>query len=628
MSVVRKCVLFKKNEPKKIKNNTIKPKTNMTKKNLQENNGGRYPFDVAGTFWGIRNSALSFSSSLFELIDNSLDHGKAETVDIRLEWLAKNTSSQRNRLKKVAIIDDGNGMDDSILFDALITGKSLTFNRRESIGRFGFGLKASGLNQCRLIEIYSKTNNGDSYYAVLNYNEFLNGKQFIDAPIEKEIPKEYHDIIKKHGTVVIWSDLDIAQPMNDDDLEELRYNIGRTYRKFIGEEILVLGKNGKSNRIENQNKRTIIVNGFETLPLDPLYYTKIPGYSKDKKSEIYYEAQLSLPIHAAEELEDSSVTEGKITIRMSLLPKEWRLARNESARSDFAYERYIDRNEGISILRNGREVLYDKVSGIGPRKEPEDRWWGMEIEYPATLDQWFQVKNVKVGLEPNKELREKIDAAVRPTIKRCREIIASDFTKHEVEKEKEEKKKPSTGGHSPAEDRFKETGLGRPRIFEALDEDEKDEYYKQLSSRFADFDARVDRARFEELNVKWFNDYDLPEKGPFIDINAKLGITELSYNIKHVFFRRLNEIMEKLEEIVKIKDEGELMDAREEISASVNQLRYSIDLLLGSYTSAHVSMDPYAKQEVKTTLMYLLQQWTTMLQIVTDDPNFYKRVNG
>jgi len=51
-------------------------------------------------------------------------------------------------------------------------------------------------------------------------------------------------------------------------------------------------------------------------------------------------------------------------------------------------------------------------------------------------------------------------------------------------------------------------------------------------------------------------------------------------------------------------------------------------LLLGSFAGAHVSIDPTVKQEAKTTLNLLLQQWTSMLQIVTEDDRFGTRTEN
>ena len=190
----------------------------MTSKTFED----RYPFDVAGLFAGLKALSLSLEASLFELIDNSVGHGNAEKTDVRLEWY-----DDSSRLSRVAVVDNGRGMDRVTLFDALITGKSISYNNRDTIGRFGFGLKAGGLNQCRIIEVYSQVKNSDSYYAVLDYDAFLQGKQKMSAPTKKDIPKEFQDIIKKQGTVVIWSNLDIAQPIDQSSgLDELRYQIG------------------------------------------------------------------------------------------------------------------------------------------------------------------------------------------------------------------------------------------------------------------------------------------------------------------------------------------------------------------------------------------------------------------
>jgi hypothetical protein len=593
----------------------------------------RYPFDIKGLFAGIRTLSLSFQASLFELIDNSIGHGEAEKTDVRLEWY-----EDSERLSKVAVVDNGIGMDHEDLFNALITGKSKSYNRRNTIGRFGFGLKAGGLNQCRIVEVYSQMENTDSYYAVLDYDAFLNGKTKLDPPVEKQIPNEYKDIIKNQGTVVIWTNLDIVQPFNqNEELEKLRYEIGRTYRKFIGEEILGVEKDGKSSAIKNKNKKAIYVNGLETLPWDPLYYTKIPGFERDPRAEILYEGKLVVPIHAGEEMNSEDMDKLKrydelegnygdvIRFRFSILPKEWRKVKKQGD-SDFNKQRWIPENEGISILRSGREVSTKPISQITGKYDTIDRWWGLEIEYPATLDRWFQIKNVKVALEPNKKLQKLIvqETSIRATKNRAIEAIQTFWG--EVEVKKEEDNKPD-GEHEHAEDRFKEEGIGRPKIFEELTEEEKVEYYKKLGKRYQDFDAIIDRKRFEELNIKFFNDVNLPPNVSFIDINPKLGVTELTYNLQHVFFRQLNEIMSEQEELSKKLEELGEDELADELKDTINLMRYDIDLLLGSFAGANVSMDPYARQDVKTTLMYLLSQWTTMLQIVSEDKDFRKRIN-
>lgn len=638
----------------------------MSKSNDLED---QYPFDISGLFHGLRTLNLSFEASLFELIDNSLGHGEAKKTDVRLEWI-----DNSNRLSRVAVIDNGIGMDRVTLFRALITGKSNTHNQRNTIGRFGFGLKAGGLNQCRIIEVYSKRKDSDPHYAVLDYDSFLNGKEKMSAPVEKEIPKEFQDIIKEQGTVVIWSNLDIAQaPDQKYEFDELKYEIGRTFRKFIGEEILDADNNGKTTSIKNKNKRTISINGVDAIPWDPLYHTTIPGFEKDPKSEFRYEGKLIVPIHISEEInpdelkklkkynfnstsDDNPLTEDSdgeygdiIKIRFSILPKEWRTVKGQGD-SDFNTKRWIPYNEGISILRAGREVSTKPISGLTGKYDTIDRWWGLEIDYPPTLDRWFQIKNVKVGLEPNKELRKMFNkhTSIKPTKNRAIEKI-QDYWNVEGVKKKQEKiicKKCSTKNdksakncsscnnilttddHTDAEDRFAGTGLGRPKIFEDMTDEEKDEYFKQLALRFEDFDATIDRERFEQLNIKFLSTANLPPNASFIDVNPGIGVTELVYNLTHVFFRKINDIMDQQRELSKkLEDDLDEEELAIELKDTVSLMRYCIDLLLASFASAHVSIDPYAKQDAKTTLMSLMSQWTTMLHIVTEDKDFEKRVH-
>ena len=83
----------------------------------------------------------------------------------------------------------------------------------------------------------------------------------------------------------------------------------------------------------------------------------------------------------------------------------------------------------------------------------------------------------------------------------------------------------------------------------------------------------------------------------------------------------------KKEEEKKKLDDVDLIEIADELKETVGLMRYCIDLLLASFAGAHVSIDPYSRQDAKTTLMQLLSQWTTMLHIVAEDPDFRKRVH-
>ena len=183
--------------------------------------------------------------------------------------------------------------------------------------------------------------------------------------------------------------------------------------------------------------------------------------------------------------------------------------------------------------------------------------------------------------------------------------------------------------HADVEDVITDSGFGKPKVFEEMDEEEKKKYFEDLESRFDDFDATTDRERFEQLTLKFLNTSKLPPNMAFIDINPGIGTTELTYNLTHVFFRKINEIMDRQKELSKkINDDLDNEELSDDLRDTVNKMRYCIDLLLGSFASAHVALDPYAKQDAKVTLKNLMNQWTTMLEILTDDKDFETRTKN
>lgn len=152
---------------------------------------------------------------------------------------------------------------------------------------------------------------------------------------------------------------------------------------------------------------------------------KAIGEDYDLKATLLGEERITLPIP------DSKIGEtADVVIRMSLLPKEWRTSKGSGGGAE-AKKRKIDQNEGVSILRADREVLYACVPYITGKKGEArsidiDRWWGCEISFPPELDDYFQVRYIKRGAEPIGDVKDKIRQAIGGTVKTARTIISKD----------------------------------------------------------------------------------------------------------------------------------------------------------------------------------------------------------
>ena len=82
----------------------------------------------------------------------------------------------------------------------------------------------------------------------------------------------------------------------------------------------------------------------------------------------------------------------EVLVRMS-----W--ARSETVPEDLTdrgakpYGKHAAKNVGVSIVREGRELDLD--TGWTNSYDPTERWWGVEVEFPSTLDEIFGVTNNK-----------------------------------------------------------------------------------------------------------------------------------------------------------------------------------------------------------------------------------------
>jgi hypothetical protein len=539
----------------------------------------------------MRNSDFDVYSAYGEVIDNSLQ-AEAKCVKIQMSYKSKSPGNRHEPIEWIAFGDDGYGMDDKILHHCLQLGYSTRFNDRKGIGRFGVGATLAAINQCKRVEIYSKPPGGSWLFTYFDLDD-INARKMTGIPVphEQEPPQEFARLAgKKSGTLVVWRKYD-RQP---DDASEILGNFrtwaGRTYRKFI------------SKHVE------ISLNGEAILAIDPLYVdlktTQFPG---DPKAFEFPPMKIQWPV-PQEDQKKGGPTKSEITIRMSLLPEEFR--KNQGAgNAKPAIERHIPDNEGISILRNDREVFYDHLPHWKPPFEEIDRWWGCEISFNGLLDKEFVVKNIKRGAVPVKVLREALAAKINPTRRTCLEKVREVWTKakadalitrpggiftgHE-EAEDAAKKTPTPKGVLDAE---KDIDVETPRITEVWLQHEDE---RQKAAWVAKFKSQP----FTIIDADW--------RGPeFVETSHLGGSDVLRYNVRHAFFTELKSIHGALEE-----SGEEMMYAR--------RLRVLIDLLLISHAKAENMIDPKLQWTPEQLLEALRMQWG---QYLSNYITTYKKEN-
>jgi Histidine kinase-, DNA gyrase B-, and HSP90-like ATPase len=340
---------------------------------------------VAGAFVrGIRDIGYRDTGrALDELIDNAIQADATKvlvTFGFGADSDAKPTS--------IAVVDNGHGMDPKMVRLSTIWGGTHRENDRTGFGRYGYGLPSSCVSQGRRFTVYSRVDGGDLHAVRLDLDEITDGKltdgggrivvpeaQPATLPtwLAKEIDARFGDSGFQHGTVVLIEKLDQLSWKTKSALERnLLQGLGTTYRNFL-------------------RGTTIWVGKTKVDPIDPLFIT--PGYR-------FYD----LDSDRAEALEPSTIevrdpetrkTVGTIKVRYSSMPPTFaRVDKTVERGKNNARFKVLSEQNGIIVMRESRQI--DVVPRGGwLNVNNDDRYWGVELDVPATLDEEMAITTSK-----------------------------------------------------------------------------------------------------------------------------------------------------------------------------------------------------------------------------------------
>ncbi len=339
---------------------------------------------------GYKNAAYAIA----ELIDNAIQ-ANATLVELLVgEKEVLLEERKRSRIVNIAILDNGHGMDPDVLLKALQFGNGthLSEDQQKGMGKFGMGLPASSISQCKRVDVWSWQNHvDDAIHSYLDLHEIERGvMKTIPVPTLKNVPDVWRKVGKefqKSGTLVVWSQIDrclwkTARAVIDNS-EAL---IGRIYRKFLFNHHTTIRMVGFD--VDNPTSPPSIEKNAK--PNDPCYlmapsstpapYDEKPMFRPWSTNEIF-EVSQTIKFRGQEH---------DVHIRFSIAREEVRNVPNAGSTS---YGKHAGKNVGISLVRAGREL--DLEQSLVLQYDPRERWWGIEVEFPPALDDLFGVTNNK-----------------------------------------------------------------------------------------------------------------------------------------------------------------------------------------------------------------------------------------
>ena len=555
-----------------------------------------------------RNNDFTPRSAIAEIIDNSIQ-AKSKNIKLFIEF-KKPVGKNKPRPNVMAFGDDGIGMDIDTLEKCLVLGESTRENDRKGIGRFGVGMTNGAISLCTKIEVYSRPRQGNWNYVVLDLKDLDEyGAPFITGAEQKSLPDNFKNLVGDYGTLVIWSNIDRIQ--SSFSSEELNHWISRTFRKFIGEKII---KN--SEVVDNPDKISIFLTTAgekdvsdgttELSAFDPLYVLKNNDRPNDETAQLLADDVYEYEVNEIDAPPNNEKT-GKITIRISFTPESWRPRKGSGGYTEND-QRYLPDNEGISILRNGREVMYGTIPTWTRKFDDVDRWWSAEIDFEAVLDFQFSVRNIKVGARPLLEMREFLQKKINPTRYRKLDEVREVWKKAESQNLTDGS---TTGGHDDSKEG--ESGViekqpPKPLTPEEIERQKEALRRKEISEKETK-EILDEIANNDAPPILPYNSLKASSTENFIEIEPLGNKTIVWFNMNHIFFQK---IYDRLKEVEKIAQDSIDPD-KSRLVELASKLKTDIDNLILSYTDSQNTV-VQTNQDSYNILEKLMLNWSLCLR--------------
>ena len=207
----------------------------------------------------LRAFGYDVSTAIADLIDNSIA-AQAKNIYVQFEW--------NDKKPWVAIIDDGLGMTEENLHQAMKPGSTNPLDQRDKkdLGRFGLGLKTASFSQCRSLTVITKPKSGDIYVRRWDLDIIAEKNQWL---LLKNGTSESEELRKRideyeHGTVVLWEKLDRIVPeefADDEAYQKAFLEYGHQVKEHISEVF--------SSYMYGQNKINFFLNDMKIEMWDP-----------------------------------------------------------------------------------------------------------------------------------------------------------------------------------------------------------------------------------------------------------------------------------------------------------------------------------------------------------------------
>ena len=364
--------------------------------------------DAGRLLFGLSRIGYTTSAAICDIIDNSV-RANANNINLLIKKEREDFSDyKRNNVKEYIIIDDGDGMDEGAIEEALKLGSTDDHYDDKSLSKFGLGLKSASFSQGDVLKVISSDGTGFNKYEV-SLPKVMEAKEYFAE--KTEIEENESELIETYlkegkGTIIIISEIRLNNhPSVRNTIKELKTKVGVIYFYFLSES----GVN-------------ITIGDKKIDAIDPLFISEANENGNLNENE--WDGTEVRWIEKPKELTLDDELEINVTIEITQLPYPpiYRIKNIGESRDKEVRERYLIEagNYGFYVYRNKRLISWaSNLQGIIPYDQDFYAFRG-RILINDEADDFFNIDVKKSSLTLSEEAFRNI----------------SDFTKEAKSKSK------------------------------------------------------------------------------------------------------------------------------------------------------------------------------------------------
>ncbi len=324
----------------------------------------------------MRDIGYDLESALADIIDNAITAG-ARSIDLH--------AGEVNGRFHLGIVDDGCGMSESELMEAMRIGSAnpLTERSDDDLGRFGLGLKTASFSQCRRLVVVTRRDGITSAAAwdldfVVEQDDWL-----------LQVPGDVSSLpwvseLGRTGTLVLWDHVDRLigdkeDPANASSAEHVveRLDDARAHLELVFHRFLAGQRPAR--------KVAISLNGNPLVPFDP-FNSRNPATQWGQTERI-------------------RVGDAFVELQPCTLPHFSKVTASE-------WERYAGsggylKNQGFYLYRANRLIVHGTWFGL-VRQTPLTQLARVRLDIPNGLDAEWKIDVKKAHAQPPYQVRAKL----------------------------------------------------------------------------------------------------------------------------------------------------------------------------------------------------------------------------